>query len=483
MARMTAAQLQEEIDRLAAENAALRLEQQDQLSVLASENAELRVEMDELRSVTRLEVADAIEEDAIATSGRRSRWWTVLSVCLIVIGLVLAPAAVVANWAANELTDTDRFVATFAPLADDPAVQAYVADEIVTTIDANLDVEGITDQVFDGIDSLGLPPAASNALKLLRKPAVSGINSLIDITVNKFVKSQAFSDTFAQTLRITHGQLNATLAGDPNATVSISRNGEIGIELGPIIAQVKTALVNNGLTFAQNLPAIDKTIVVAQSDRAATLQTAYGLGVAAGAWLPWVSLAFLVAGALVARRRLVTLLATSISLAIIMILLGSGLRIGRIIFIASLSPLVMPTDAAGSIYDAVVRFVDATILAVAVLAITVAVVTWLSSSYRVPVALRSIYGGWMSALRRAGEARGVTTGRFGAWLYRQRVLVRVAIGVIAAAVILFVRPLTPAEIVWTAVIALVLLGVSELLQRPVIVVPEEAEEDTPVVVG
>ena len=58
--------------------------------------------------------------------GRRSRGrgWTVLAVVLIVLGCVMAPLAVVGGWAKSTLTDTDNFVATYAPLAHDPEVQA-----------------------------------------------------------------------------------------------------------------------------------------------------------------------------------------------------------------------------------------------------------------------------------------------------------------------------------------------------------------------
>ena len=39
-------------------------------------------------------------------------------------GCALAPLSVVSVWARSEVTDTDRYVDTVAPLAKDPAVQA-----------------------------------------------------------------------------------------------------------------------------------------------------------------------------------------------------------------------------------------------------------------------------------------------------------------------------------------------------------------------
>ena len=51
---------------------------------------------------------------------------------------------------------------------------------------------------------------------------------------------------------------------------------------------------------------------------------------------------------------------------------------------------------------------------------------------------------------------------------------------IAAAVVLFVRPITPALVIWTLVLAALAIALLELLQRPVITVPETADDDTPV---
>src|SRR4051794_24083391 len=55
------------------------------------------------------------------------RWRAPTAAVLIVIGCILAPLAVTAVWANRQVSDTDRYVETVAPLAKDPAVQAAVA--------------------------------------------------------------------------------------------------------------------------------------------------------------------------------------------------------------------------------------------------------------------------------------------------------------------------------------------------------------------
>ncbi|MEL4320638.1 hypothetical protein WJX64_16610 [Leifsonia sp. YIM 134122] len=523
MARLSNAELQRQLELLAAENAELRLkqgeaggalnveseelrrqqeetasaialeaeeqrrEQAAAAAALAAENAALRAELEAARSAAETVPITPLDDVIVPPAGKRrphtSRWWAVLSAFLIVIGLILAPTAVIASWAKNQLSSTETFVATFAPLADDPAVQALVTDQVVLAINEQIDVQGLTDSLFDGVEELGLAPKASAALDLLRAPAAAGIQSLIQTSVTRFVESDAFSAIWTQALTVTHNQVLATLNGDENAAIGIDAQGQIGVQLAPIIEEVKRVLVNQGIGFAAQIPTIDKTIVIAQSDQAVLAQSLYGVAVGVGTWLPWVAIAFLIAGVLVARRRIVALLGASIGLALVMILLAAGLGVGRIVTVANLAPAIMSASAAGVIYDQVLTFISATITAVTVLAVTVAVVGWLASSYRPAVKLRLLFLGWVAWVRAAGAKRGVTTGRFGEWLYRQRVVVRVAIAVIAAAVVLFVRPLSPALIIWTAVIAIVLLGISELLQRPVVTVPDEADEDTPIVVA
>jgi len=53
----------------------------------------------------------------------RQRWRTIVASLLIVLGCVLAPLSVVAVWTRNQVTNTDRYVATVAPLASDPVIK------------------------------------------------------------------------------------------------------------------------------------------------------------------------------------------------------------------------------------------------------------------------------------------------------------------------------------------------------------------------
>ncbi len=445
------------------------------VAALEAENTALRNRLDE-------NATEPLPATVVAAEPKHKRgWaWTLLAVVLIVIGAIIAPVAVVASWAKVQLTDTDTFVATYAPLAKDPGIQQYVTDQAVKAIQEHVDIPQLTSQVIDGITGLGTGPIATKALNALKAPLAQGIVSLIQTTVGRFVSSDAFAQVWQDALRASHTQLVATMQGDPKAAIAVGSDGSVGVQLGPIIDRVKQLLEDQGITFAAQIPTIDKTITVAQNSSIPTLQVFYNLAIAAGAWLPWVSIGLLALGVVVARRRSLALIGAASALALAMIVVVAGISIGQIVFIASASPALVPAGVATTLYTTVSTAMKDTGVAVLVLAIVVAIVAWYSGPFGVPRRLRGFFGSGVAWVRQSAERHGITTGRVGEWMYAQRVLLRSAVAVIAAAVVLFVRPLTPTLIIWTLVIAAVVIAILELVQRPVITIPEDTDDDTPV---
>ena len=443
------------------------------IAALEAENAELRAGR----------VADGDAEgrtDAAASVERtpeRRRWGrTAAAVVLVVVGLLLAPVAVISAWARLELVDTDRFVATFAPLAEDPAVQAYIGDEVTAAIEEQVDIPTLTSDLFDGLGQLDLPPRAADALALLEGPATQGLQSLVSGIVDRVVESDAFADVWATALRASHRQFVAAIQGDPDAALAIGGDGAISVQLGPIIEAVKDRLEQQGVGFASAIPVVERSIVVAQDDAFVLVQTVYTLAVAAGTWIPWITLLLLIAGVLIARRRAAALVWTAGGLALTMLILASGVGIGRAFFLGAVSPSIMPSDAATALYDGLVELMFSTILALFVLSLFVAVIAWLSGPWRPARATRGLFHAGFSSVRRAAAAHGVTTGSFGIALDRWRVAAYVVIAVVASIVVLLNRPVTVSFVVWTVVVALLAVALVELLRRPA----DEVAAETPV---
>ncbi|HEY9293100.1 MAG TPA: hypothetical protein VIP98_17615 [Microlunatus sp.] len=439
---------------------------------LRSRIAQLEAENQELRRQS----GPPSPPSVVAAKPSRGRGWTALAVCLIVIGCILAPLSVVTVWGKATLVDTDRFVATYAPLADSPAVQNYVIDQTMTVISDNVDVDQLTADLIDGIKELGTGPRATAALDALKGPAARGVENLMRSGVEQFVQSDAFAQAWEQALRVSHTQLMATLRNDPNAVLKAQQDGTIGVQLGPIVDRIKQALIDRGIGLASKIPEVNKTIPITQADNIATIQAGYRTVIALGTWLPWVCLLFLVAGVVAARRRSRALVGASLGFALSMVVLLLGFVIARTILATSLPPSLVPSNVTDLLFNTATDAMRDTARAGLVLGIIVGVVAWFAGPFHSSTRIRGAYAGGVDQLRRSAEGRGVSTGKVGEWIYRQRLLIRIVIGVAVAAIIMFTRPLAVSTIVITGLITLAVLIILSLVERP----PRPVSPPTPV---
>ena len=89
---------------------------------------------------------DSIEPATAATAtptkpGKGKKWQRVVAVVLLVLGFILVPLSAIAIWTNNQLTNTDRYVETVAPLAGNDDIQETVAAVVVNAIFSNVDIE------------------------------------------------------------------------------------------------------------------------------------------------------------------------------------------------------------------------------------------------------------------------------------------------------------------------------------------------------
>ncbi|MBN9171308.1 MAG: hypothetical protein J0I50_05390, partial [Microbacterium sp.] len=215
---------------------------------------------------------------------------------------VLVPVSIVAAWARAELVDEDRFVAMLGPLAQEPSVQQLVIDQTMAAIEQKADFEQITGSVIDGVAGLGLPRRAADALDLLRQPAADGLRNLVQNAVTGIVESDAFANTWTTAVRGAHRVVTTTATSDGGGIVVLTDDG-LGVELGPIVEQVKSGLTERGFGVARLIPSVDRTIIIGDGQTVVTMRLVYGVAVAAGTWLPFVTLALFVVGIFIARRR------------------------------------------------------------------------------------------------------------------------------------------------------------------------------------
>ena len=241
----------------------------------------------------------------------------------------------------------------------------------MAAVDAQVDLGRLTQELVDGLIALGTGPRATTALRTLQATATDGLRSLIRDGVTEFVASDKFDTAWAEALRIGHTQMVATLSNDPTAVATISEDGSLGIPLGPIVERVKADLVERGITVAGRIPPVDRTIVLVHSDQLPTVQVAYGITVAVGTWLPWVVVALLVGGVLVANRRPRALLWAAGGFAFVMALMAIMFAVGRIALVAAVPASVLPGSVSSLFYDTATDGMRSTAVAAAVLGLAV----------------------------------------------------------------------------------------------------------------
>ncbi|APH44659.1 hypothetical protein BMW26_06575 [Microbacterium sp. 1.5R] len=421
-------------------------------------------ELDELRERV---VALERENDELRTpKKRRFRAKSVVGAILLVLAVVLAPVAAMGTWARLQLVDTERFVATFAPLASDPDVQDFVADQVTTAIDEQVDISAVVGEVFDGIRSLGLPPRADTAISLLEGPAANGAISLIDGVVRDVVRSDQFADIWTQSLRFTHERATAIIQNAPGTAVQLGDDGAVTIELGVVIDRVKEAMSERGIGLADVIPEIDRSIPIAQADALALVRTVYQVADIGGFWLPWLVLGLFVAGVLLMRDRPRALFWSSAGFALVFLLLTAGMGIGRGVFIRAVSPSIMSAAAATALFEQLTSLLAGTIAALALVGVLIAIWAWLAGSGRTAVAFRGLLESGFSAVRGAAEKRGLTTGAFGRGVDRSRGPIFL-VGALAAMTLLIVtRPVSFGVVIGVGAGLLVLAILIELLRRP-----------------
>jgi hypothetical protein len=422
----------------------------------------------EAAEVERLRARVAALEDELAgarTSAHvslrpRPRWRSVTATALVVLGCLLAPLGVVATWAAREVQDTERYVDTVSPLAQDPAVQEAVTDRITTAIFTRLDVEAVVRDAVTRLEQQGLPEQVSAPLDALAVPIADGVEGFARDRIAQVVASDQFARAWDEANRVAHEQVVAVLSGEQGGIVA-AEGDTVVVNLGPFVEQVKERLVADGFGLAANLPEVSARLTVFESEGVTQAQQAYRLLAGLGTWLPAIALTLIGLGVYVAQNHRRALIGAGLGVAGAMLVLGVGLALARIAYLDAL-PETSSVEAATAVFDTVVRFLRDGLRATAVAGL----LAFFAGGSVTAVRSRTAVVGAIGRLRRSADRAGLRTGGTGAWVHDHRRALRLGIaGLAAAAVTLWSNP-TVGVVLGVVVIALVLLAVLEFLARP-----------------
>ncbi|HEU5042688.1 MAG TPA: hypothetical protein VFT75_00970 [Nocardioidaceae bacterium] len=412
------------------------------------------------------ELEGELQEAQTPPEARRHRIRAGFAALLIVLGCVLAPFSVVSVWASTQMSNTDRWVATVEPLVHDPAVQSAIADNVTVAILDKVDVHTLATQALSTLaDRPNVPPRLAAVLPGLAVPITNGVEGFIGTQVDKAVASPAFATVWDQANRVAHQNLVNLLEGNQNGALT-AQNGEVTLNLAPIIAQVKQRLVARGFTPAAQIPAVDKSFVLVKSDAVTKAQGLYRLLNTMGIWLPIITLALLAGGIALARRHLRALGVAAFGVAGSMLVLGVALAVARVLYLNAVPSDVLPAQAAGDVYDTLIRFLRYSLRSVAAVGLVVGLGAYLTGPGSGAVRTRAAFSRGIGGLRGGAERAGMQTGVVGTWTFAHKRWLRIGAVVLGAVVlVLWSQPNVPVILTITGLVLLA-LAVIEFLGRP-----------------
>jgi hypothetical protein len=327
----------------------------------------------------------------------RTLRWTG-AVVLLVISSLLVVAAVTARFAKSELLDTDRYVATVAPLASDPDVQQAVTNRVTAAVMNAADIPALAQQLADASGLRGAEKAAT-----LAGPAIANwLQGQVNKIVGELVASPQFATLWTEVNRTAHTQLDQLLTGEGGPAVS-TQNADIVIDLGVVVNAAKNALIQRGWGFLAKVPNVSLPYTVAQIEDLPKIQRAVSLLDKAGTWLPILALAVLGLAVWCApNHRRGLLIGLLITTALMLAVLGAY-ALFRDRYADRVTARGMDVDAALSIWDQVLTYLVIAVKTTAVAALLAALWVFLAGPGRLARLFRR---GTNAVIDRVGRAIG-----------------------------------------------------------------------------
>ena len=392
-------------------------------------------------------------------------WRTPLAVLLIILGCVLAPLSVLGVWTANQISDTNTYVANMAPLIKDPAIQNALTNKLTNEIVTKIDVKRLTGQVAADLTAKGFTRAGA-LLQGVAGSVASGVQGFMHSGVQKIITGPRMAKAWVQVNRAGHQALVAVLSGrgGQNGAVGVS-DGQVTLDVAPLEAVAKQDLVARGLTIPGKIPITHATFALfpvqdpgqgaeglpahqRPEDRAADRDPGAARPGRVGRPGP-------PAGADRRRARVRRVHA------------GPRRRPGhrRAIYLNSV-PASASADAAADAFDILVRFIKTALRTLLVVGLIVAAGAFFTGPSAAAVRTRSAFSSGLARLRRGGESAGLRTGPAGTWTYAHRQPLRIGAVALAALIFVFWGHPTAVVTIVIAVMLLLALGLSELIGRP-----------------
>ena len=391
----------------------------------------------------------------------------VTSWVLVVLLAVLLPLSVMAGWIITTVTNTDRYVATMAPLARNEVVTNQVAVRATDALFSSVNVQGRIADTLPAKASF-LAPQLSNELK-----------GFVQQNIAKLLHQPWFAKLWDSANRIAHEQVVSVLSGKEGPGVKVLRNGSaVVVNLSPVLLRAIDSADSRGITVFDGLkpvlsaPNERLTIRLVSSQQVSKASGIFNLVKTLRWVIPLVVLALigLLLGIAVGRRR--TMLRAAIGAAIGTALFLGILALARGVFVQKATSADANGEVAGVVWDTLLRLLRIELRWLLLLLVVVAALLWVFGPARWAVATRTASAAaarWVG--RRAAELvsparrERVSAGTSVAlrWVVAHRTGLRLAGVAVAGLVVVFGGNLSAGGLLATVIVLAVYLGIVQLL--------------------
>ncbi|HEY7133712.1 MAG TPA: hypothetical protein VIB48_01475 [Acidimicrobiia bacterium] len=391
--------------------------------------------------------------DGTKRARRGHRWLVAL---LLVLGFILTPITIVVLFAHTELTDTGRYVSTIKPLASDPAVQAYAADQITTNL-------------FDQVDvNAYVKDALPDRAQALAGPLTSALRSFTHEAALRLLESKEFQTLWVEANRAAHSQINDILSGRKGGgAISANTNGAITLDLSKLAQRVKQRLEDTGIGVFSKIPAdkVSGKITIFQARNLYKARRGLQALNRLAFVLPFLVFACFGGAIFLSRNRRRGFIKAAVVFTLGAALLAVVLAITRGLYLDSAVNNGIPHDAAASVYDNLIRLLQTSMRSILAFSIVVVVVAVLAGPSRLAVWFRAEMRAAASWLGRQSDAAGWSALGPSGFVVAHKAGMRIAVAVIGFAVLFLWNRPTPMVVVWLGVLALLALALIEFFGR------------------